>query len=173
MVFTVLTLWAISWFKSPGNHETPTTISHRRAEVTSGDKCVQHSTTSSAVIWSHTCHSSASVPCNSFRPTGHFFTYSLDTQTVYRGENQWEPRGQLSGGSWRSSALRCVLCLHQDCKHSSPRIPAQVPKLCSYNVGTNKKVPTIRTSRRKGRTTVLNTLKTTNLTAEKDRRPAI
>lgn len=46
-------------------------------------------------------------------------------------------------------------------------------KLCSYNMGTNKKVPIIGKSRREGRKSVFNTLKTTNLTAEKDRGLAI
>lgn len=51
-------------------------------------------------------------------------------------------------------------------------MPAPSPKLCSYNMFANKKVPIIRKSRRKGRKSVFNTLQT-NITAEKDRRVAI
>lgn len=58
--YSVLNLWAKSQFKSPCNHEMPTPISHRRAEVTCGEKRVQHDTASTTVTCSHTCHSSAS-----------------------------------------------------------------------------------------------------------------
>lgn len=87
---------AKSQFKSPCNHETPTPISHRRAEVTSGDVC---NTTQCSQQWHAAIPVTplSLVPCNSLRPAGHFFTHSLNTQLLYRAESQWGPRGQLSG----------------------------------------------------------------------------
>lgn len=81
-------------FKSPCNHETATPISHRRAEVTSGAKCVQHDTARHAALLLTPL---PPVLCNSSKPASHFFTHSLDTQPLYRAENQWGPRAELSG----------------------------------------------------------------------------
>lgn len=120
MIFTVLNLWVVSWLLvvlAIVRHQLPFPTGEQKSflEVSVCNR-VQHPQQG------HEAVPVTPLPLYHVRAQGQQVissTHSLDTQILYRGENQWEPRGQLSGSSWSSSALRCVICLHQECSIST------------------------------------------------------